>query len=95
MRQKKAGTNYLQEPGQKSEKGKRQRRINSHRQLVHAFPRLGGFKTLLEADLDPLGMLVDISRTEKGRKGVALTETEGRILYATGLKRVGFYMQPD
>lgn len=44
---------------------------------MHAFPRLRGFKTLLEADLEPLGVLVDIARMEKGEKGssaVALTD---------------------
>lgn len=35
---------------------------------MHAFPRLRGFKTLLGADLDPLGVLVDIARMEKGEK---------------------------
>jgi len=33
---------------------------------MHTFPRLGGFKILLEADLDPLGVLVDVARMEKG-----------------------------
>jgi hypothetical protein len=39
---------------------------------MHAFPRLGGFKTALEADLDPWGVLVDIARTKKGEKEEAL-----------------------
>lgn len=46
-------------------------------QLMHAFPRLRGFKTLLGVDLDPLGVLVDIARMEKGEKesgAVALTD---------------------
>ena len=61
----------------KSEKSRKRqttndgRRVSSHRQLMHAFPRLGGFKG---ADLDPMGVFVDISRTEKGRKGVALMD---------------------
>jgi hypothetical protein len=40
---------------------------------MHVFPRLGGFKTLLEADTDPLGVVVDIARMEKGgeRRGAA------------------------
>jgi hypothetical protein len=36
---------------------------------MHAFPRLRGFKTLLGLDLDPLGVLVDIARMEKVKKG--------------------------
>jgi len=44
---------------------------------MHAFPRLRGFKTLLEVDLDPLGVLVDITRMEKEEResgAVALTD---------------------
>jgi len=44
---------------------------------MHAFPRLRGFKTLLGEDLDPLGVLVDIARMEKGKResgAVALTD---------------------
>ena len=47
-------------------------RVNSHPQLMHAFPGLGDFKTFLEVALNPLGMLDDIARTEKGEKGEAL-----------------------
>ena len=39
---------------------------------MHPFPRLSGVKTLLEADSDPLGVLVDIARMEQGEKGEAL-----------------------
>jgi len=44
------------------------RRVNANLQLMHAFPRLRGFKTLLGADLDPLGVLVDIARMEEGKR---------------------------
>jgi len=48
-------------------------RVGAYLQLMHAFPRLRGFKTLLGLDLDPLGVLVDIARMERRkRKGAAL-----------------------
>ena len=44
-------------------------KADAYLQLMHAFPRLRGFKTLLGLDLDPLGALVDIARMEKEKKG--------------------------
>jgi hypothetical protein len=37
-------------------------RVNAHLQFMQAFPCLRGIETLSGADLDPMGMLVDIAK---------------------------------
>jgi len=42
--------------------------IDTHLQLMHAFPRLRGCEISPVLDLDPLGVRFDIIRTEKEKK---------------------------
>jgi hypothetical protein len=64
---RKGGTYYLQQSLQTVRKVSMKWHTthqcsSAHLQLTHAFPCLGGVKTLLGPDLDPLDMLVDMEK---------------------------------